>query len=57
MKGISKMNKSKQDYKRKCKSRIIDFYLHEKDLYNLSKQINFSKFVKDALKAYQERNK
>lgn len=51
------MNKSKQAYKRKCKSRIIDFYLHEEDIYNLSKQINFSKFVKDALKAYQERNR
>jgi len=44
------MNKAKRNYKSKCKSRNIDFYLHEQDLYNFSKSINFNKFVKDLLK-------
>ena len=49
------MNKAKRNYKNKCKSRIIDFYLHEQDLYNFSKTINFNKFVKNALKEALER--
>ena len=44
------MNKAKINYKRKCKSRKIDFYLHEKDLFDFSQKINFNKFVKDMLK-------
>lgn len=44
------MNKAKRNYKNKCKSRNIDFYLHEQDLYNFSKTINFNKFVKNALR-------
>lgn len=44
------MNKAKTNYKRKCKSRKVDFYLHEEDLYNFSKSINFSKFIKNALR-------
>ena len=43
------MNKAKTNYKRKCKSRKVDFYLHEEDLYNFSKSINFQAFVKNAL--------
>lgn len=45
------MNKSKRQYQKKCKSRNIDFYLHEKELYEFSKTINFQKFVKDKLKS------
>ena len=44
------MNKAKRNYKSKCKSRNIDFYLHEQDLYNFSKTINFQAFVKLCLK-------
>lgn len=44
------MNKSKKNYKNKCKRRNIDFYLHEEDLYKYSKTINFNKFVKDCLR-------
>lgn len=44
------MNKTKKKYKNKCKSRTIDFYLHEEDLYEYSKKINFSKFVKSCLR-------
>ena len=44
------MNKSKKDYKSKCKTRTITFYLHEKELYNFSKTINFQAFIKSCLK-------
>lgn len=44
------MKQAKANYKKKCKSRKVDFYLHEQALYNFSKAINFSKFVKNALK-------
>lgn len=44
------MNETKRNYKNKCKSRIIDFYLHEENLYNFSKTINFQAFVKLCLK-------
>lgn len=47
------MNKSKRQYQKKCKSRNIDFYLHEKGLYEFSKTINFQKFVKDMLQLLQ----
>lgn len=47
------MNKAKRNYKSKCKSRNIDFYLHEQDLYEFSKTINFQKFVKDMLQLLQ----
>lgn len=43
------MNKTKKKYKNKCKSRTIDFYLHEEDLYEFSKRINFQKEVKNFL--------
>lgn len=51
------MNKTKRNYKRKCKSRNIDFYLHEKDLYDFSKEINFNKFVKEMLKFAEQMDK
>lgn len=44
------MNKAKKDYKSKCKTRTITFYLHEKELYNFSKTINFQAFIKLCLK-------
>lgn len=44
------MNEAKTKYNKKCKSRIITFYLHERDLYEYSKTINFQKRVKDVLK-------
>ena len=50
MKGHKTMKQAKVNYKKKCKSRKVDFYLHEQDLYNFSKSINFSKFVKKALR-------
>lgn len=52
-----KMNDAKLNYKKKCKSRKVDFYLHEEDLYKFSKQINFNKFVKDMLKVASKMGK
>lgn len=43
------MKQAKVNYKKKCKSRKVDFYLHDQDLYNFSKEINFNKFVKNCL--------
>ena len=50
------MNETKTKYKRKCKSRKVDFYLHEADLYKFSKLINFNKFIKDALRKELHKN-
>lgn len=47
------MNDAKRKYAKKCKTREITFYLHEVELYNFSKTINFSKFVKTALKEFK----
>ena len=55
MKGSLTMNKSKKDYKSKCKTRTITFYLHEKELYNFSKTINFQAFIKSCLKYFKNR--
>lgn len=46
------MNKAKTNYKKKCKTRKIDFYTNSNDkaLYEYSKTINFQSFVKNALK-------
>lgn len=44
------MTETKRKYAKKCKTREITFYLHEIPLYNFSKTINFSKFVKDNLR-------
>ena len=45
------MKKSKRDYKAKCHSRIIDFYIHEANLYEYTKRINFQGEVKAFLKS------
>ena len=44
------MKESKRKYQKKLKSKLITFYLHEDDLLNYAKTINFSRFVKEALK-------
>lgn len=51
------MNESKKKYKSKIKSRKVDFYLCDNEIYYLSKIINFNKFVKSKLKELlHERN-
>lgn len=51
------MNTAKRKYAKKCKSRIITFYLNETELYDFSKSINFQQFVKYFLKeAYNSGN-
>lgn len=47
------MKTSKKKYKAKCKTRIVTFYLHEQDLYEFSKSINFQAFIKMALRERQ----
>lgn len=47
------MNEAKRKYKRKCKTRIVTFYIHEQELYEFSKSINFQKFIKDILQLLQ----
>lgn len=42
--------KSQKD--KNAKSRIIDFYEEDKEIYELSKTMNFTKFVKTCLKWY-----
>lgn len=44
------MNETKRKYRAKCKRRYVEFYPNEIELYNKSKSINFSKFVKDNLR-------
>ena len=44
------MKESKRKYQKKLKSKLVTFYLHEDDLLNYAKTINFSRFVKQALK-------
>ena len=41
---------AKAKYNKKCKSRIVTFYIHEKELFEFSKKINFQAFVKECLK-------
>lgn len=45
------MKQAKRNYKRKCKTRKIDFYTNSREqaLYEFSKTINFQAFVKNAL--------
>lgn len=47
---IEAMKRAKRIYKKKLKIREVTFYLHEEDLYNFSKTINFTALIKDALK-------
>ena len=44
------MKESKRKYQKKLKSKLVTFYLHEGNLYEYAKTINFSRFVKEALK-------
>lgn len=44
------LKRAKRTYKKKLKIREVTFYLHEEELYNFSKTINFNGLVKDALK-------
>ena len=44
------MNATKKKYQRKCKSKVITFYLHEQDLLDYANKINFQKCVKNWLK-------
>lgn len=48
------MRQSDKNYRRKCGRRQIDFYLHEGELFEYSKKINFAKFVKEALRENRE---
>lgn len=43
-------------YRKKLKSKLITFYLHEEDLYNYAMSINFQKFVKEALRKEMTKN-
>lgn len=39
-----------KNYKKKLKTKLVVFYLHEGDLYNYASKINFNGFVKAKLK-------
>lgn len=43
------MKDIKRKYKRKCKTRIITFYLKENELYEFSKTLNFQATIKNYL--------
>jgi dsRNA-specific ribonuclease len=51
------MKESKRKYQKKLKSKLVTFYLHEESLYQYAKSINFSRFVKEALKEAMKGNK
>lgn len=51
------MKESKRKYQQKLKSKLVTFYLHEDSLYQYAKTINFSHFVKEALKEAMKGNK
>ena len=55
-KGNNTMKESKRKYQKKLKSKLITFYLHEESLYQYAKTINFSRFVKQALKEAMKGN-
>lgn len=46
------MKESLKRYKKKIKTREVDFYPPDEAIYNKSKQINFQAFVKTCLKNY-----
>lgn len=53
------MKQAQRNYKKKCKSKIITFYKHEKDLLDFANSINFQGEVKDwlrRLKRYVEKH-
>ena len=43
------MNEAKKKYQKSCKSKVITFYKHEGELLDFANEINFQKFVKQAL--------
>lgn len=48
------MNKSKKDYEKKIKRKVVKFYIHEKELYEYANSINFQKLCKDNLRLQYE---
>ena len=43
------MNNAKKKYKQACKVKVITFYKCDAELLNFANEINFQKFVKNAL--------
>lgn len=44
------MNKAKKTYAKKCKSKIVTFYLKDKEIYEYANSINFQEYVKTCLR-------
>ena len=44
------MNKSKKDYEKKIKRKVVKFYIHERKLYEFANFVNFQLLCKEALK-------
>ena len=44
------MNKAKANYAKKCKSKIVTFYIKDKELYEYANKINFQDYVKTCLR-------
>lgn len=52
-----KYNAQKKYKRDKVKTRHIDFYPHDEEIYIISRQINFQRFVKMCLRNYDLINK
>lgn len=50
------MTEAKRKYRKACKRRYIDFYKCDMELYEESKKINLSKYVKQCLKERKANN-
>ena len=48
------MNESKKKYARKCKQKVVTFYMCDDELLAFASSINFQLFVKDFLKTCLE---
>ena len=44
------MENAKSRYKKKVKTKLVVFYLHDADLYKYACSINFNRFVKTQLR-------
>lgn len=44
------MNKYKQKYGKKCKVKVVTFYIKDQALLDFANTLNFQAFVKDALR-------
>ncbi len=44
------MNKAKKTYAKKCKSKIVTFYIKDKEIYEYANSINFQEYVKTCLR-------